>query len=149
MATFAVANGTVLGITAIAPVKGSGDKIVACNNAADLREVIETQSGHDARNFEMPSTTIDQNGVLYAVWNDRPGAVGGDNTNATRIFLSFSRDSNKTWSIPQQISAGPTTLTLNDRFQPSITADGTGLHVLLLSREKLRKILVALVLSPR
>ena len=47
---------------------------MACNNAQDLREVIETQTGRDARNFEMPGTTIDQNGVLYAVWNDVPAA---------------------------------------------------------------------------
>jgi len=130
MATFDVASGTALGITTIAPVKGSGDKIVACNNARDLREVIETQTGHDARNFEMPSTTIDQNGVLYAVWNDRPGGVGGSNANATRIFLSFSRDGNKTWSTPQQISAVPNTAMMNDRFQPWIIADGTGLHAM-------------------
>ena len=130
MATFDVANGTVQGITTIAPVKGSGDKIVACNNARDLREVIETQTGHDARNFEMPSTTIDQNGVLYAVWNDRPGGVGGDSANATRIFLSFSLDGNKTWSTPQQISASPSTVTMNDRFQPWITTDSTGLHAM-------------------
>jgi hypothetical protein len=39
----------------------------------------------------MPSTTIDPNGVLYAVWNDRPDGVGGPTSNATRIFLSFSR----------------------------------------------------------
>ena len=130
MATFDVANGTVLGITTIAPVKGSGDKIVACNNPQDLRQVIETQTGHDARNFEMPSTTIDQNGVLYAVWNDRPDGVGGNNANATRIFLSFSRDGNKTWSTPQQISASPNTVTMNDRFQPWITTDGAGLHAM-------------------
>jgi hypothetical protein len=130
MATFNVAHRTVLGITTIAPVKGSGDKIVACNNPHDLREVIETQPGHDARNFEMPSTTIDQHGVLYAVWNDRPEGVGGDKANATRIFLSFSRDGNKTWSRPQQISASPNTVTMNDRFQPWITADGTGLHAM-------------------
>src|SRR5258708_5549173 len=130
MATFDVANATVLGITTIAPVKESGDKIVACNNPQDLREVIETQTGHDARNFEMPSTTIDQNGVLYAVWNDRPDGVGGDNANATRIFLSFSRDGNKTWSTPQQISASPNTVTMNDRFQPWITTDSTGLHAM-------------------
>ena len=130
MATFDVASGTVQGITTIAPVKGSGDKIVACNNAQDLREVIETQTGHDARNFEMPSTTIDQHGVLYAVWNDRPGGVGGGNANATRIFLSFSRDGNRTWSTPQQISASPSTVTMNDRFQPWITADGSGLHAM-------------------
>jgi hypothetical protein len=130
MATFDVANGTVLGITTIAPVKGSGDKIVACNNARDLREVIETEIGHDARNFEGPNTTIDPNGVLYAVWNDRPNGVGGDNANATRIFLSFSRDGNGTWSTPQQISASPNTVTMNDRFQPWITTDNSGLHAM-------------------
>jgi len=130
MATFDVATGTVQGITTIAPIKGSGDKIVACNNSRDLREVIETQTGHDARNFEMPSTTIDHNGILYAAWNDRPNGVGGNNTNATRIFLSFSRDGNKTWSVPQQISASPNTVTMNDRFQPWITTDGSGLHAM-------------------
>jgi hypothetical protein len=130
MATFDVASGTVQGITTIAPVKGSGDKIVACNNPQDLREVIETEVGHDARNFEGPSTTIDPNGVLYAVWNDRPNGVGGGNNNATRIFLSFSRDGNKTWSTRQRISATPNTAIMNDRFQPWITADSTGLHAM-------------------
>ena len=103
---------------------------MACNNAQDLREVIETQTGCDARHFEMPSTTIDQNGVLNAVWNDRPGGVGGGNTNATRTFLSFSRDGNKSWSRPQQISGSLITTTMNDRFQPWITADSTGLHAM-------------------
>jgi hypothetical protein len=130
MATFDVAGGTVQRITTIAPVHGSGDKIVACNNAQDLREVIETQAGHDARNFEMPSTSIDPSGVLYAVWNDRPAGVGGGNSNATRIFLSFSRDGNRTWSTPLQISAKPNTVSMNDRFQPWIIADGTGLHAM-------------------
>jgi hypothetical protein len=130
MATFDVASGTVLGITTITSVKGSGDKIVACNNPQDLREVIETQTGHDARLGEYPSTTIDENGVLYAVWNDRPDGVGGDNANATRIFLSFSRDGNETWSTPQQITASPNTVTMSDRFDPWITADSAGLHAM-------------------
>jgi hypothetical protein len=77
MATVDVASGTVANRTAIGPINGSGDKIVACNNAFDLREVIETAPGHDARNFEMPTTAIDANGVLYAAWNDRPAGVGG------------------------------------------------------------------------
>jgi hypothetical protein len=130
MATVSVASGSVKGISTIAPIKGSGDKIVACNSPADLREVIETQPGHDARNFEMPSTTIDRNGFLYAVWNDRPNGVGGGNANATRIFLSFSRDGNTTWSPPVQISASPSKKTMNDRFQPWITADDHGLHAM-------------------
>jgi hypothetical protein len=77
MATAAAGTGTVSRITAIAAVNGDGDKIVACNSPRDLREVIETAPGHDVRNAETPSTTIDPNGVLYAVWNDRPNGVGG------------------------------------------------------------------------
>jgi len=130
MATVNVADAAVNAITTIAPVNGSGDKIVACNNAADLREVIETAPGHDARNFEMPSTTIDQHGVLYAVWNDRPSGVGGTNTNATRIFLSFSTDGNQTWSAPQQISGKASRTLMGDRFQPWVTADSAGLHAM-------------------
>jgi hypothetical protein len=130
MATVDVASGTVTNRTVIAPINGSGDKIVACNNAADLREVIETAPGHDARNFEMPTTTIDGNRVLYAAWNDRPGGVGGGNANATRIFLSVSRDGNQTWSAPQVISGRVSREVMSDRFQPWITIDGSGLHAM-------------------
>jgi hypothetical protein len=130
MATAAAGTGTVAGITTIAAVNGSGDAIVACNNAADLREVIQTQPGHDVRLFELPSTTIDANGTLYAVWNDRPAGVGGANTNATRIFLSFSRDGNTTWSTPQVISGALTPGVMSDRFQPWVTADASGLHAM-------------------
>jgi hypothetical protein len=130
MATAAASTGTVSRITAIAPVNGDGDKIVACNNPSDLREVIQTAPGHDIRNTEFPNTTIDPNGTLYAVWNDRPDGVGGGNSNATRIFLSFSRDGNQAWSTPQVISPAPDTAIMNDRFQPWITADSSGLHVM-------------------
>jgi hypothetical protein len=130
MSTIDVASGSVERITTIAPISGSGDRIVACNNASDLREVIETSVGHDARNFEMPTTTRDANGVLYAAWNDRPAGVGGANTNATRVFLSVSRDGNQTWSTPQVISGPLDTHTMNDRFQPWITADSSGLHAM-------------------
>jgi hypothetical protein len=130
MATFDVASGSVTNRTVIAPINGSGDKIVACNNAADLREVIETAPGHDARNFELPTTTIDANGVLYAAWNDRPAGVGGGNNNATRIFLSVSRDGNQTWSAPQVISGRVSRQVMSDRFQPWITIDESGLHAM-------------------
>lgn len=130
MATTTAGTGAVSRITTIAAVNGDGDKIVACNNPSDLREVIETAPGHDVRNTEFPSTTIDPNGVLYAVWNDRPAGVGGGNSNATRIFLSFSRDGNQTWSTPQVISPAPDTAIMNDRFQPWIAADSGGLHIM-------------------
>ena len=127
MATVDVASAAVQAITTIAPVRGSGDTIVACNNASDLREVIETETGHDARNFEMPNT-FSWNGVLYAVWNDRPNGIGGVTTNATRIFLSYSLDGNQHWSAPQVISGKLAHGVMNDRFQPWITADASGLH---------------------
>lgn len=130
MATIDVATAGVLGRTAIAPINGSGDRIVACNNSSDLREVIETQPGHDARLFEMPTTTIDSNGVLYAAWNDRPQGVGGDTGNATRVFFSFSRDGNVSWSSPVVISGKLSRTTMSDRFQPWITADSGGVHAM-------------------
>jgi hypothetical protein len=130
MATAAVGTGSVSRITTVAPVNGSGDAIVACNSPADLREVIQTQPGHDVRNFEGPSTTVDPGGILYAVWNDRPAGVGGADSNATRIFLSYSLDGNATWSTPQAISPAPTPGIMNDRFQPWIIADASGLHVI-------------------
>lgn len=130
MASFDLANDTVSRITMIADINGSGDKIVACNSPADLREVIETVPGHDVRNIEIPTTTIDGNRVLYAAWNDRPNGVGGNTSNATRIFLSFSRDANKTWSQPQVISGELSRKVMSDRFQPWLIADGSGLHAM-------------------
>lgn len=132
MATVDASSGTatVKAITTIAAINGGGDAIVACNNAADLREVIETAPGHDVRNFEMPTTTIDSNGVLYAAWNDRPSGVGGTNANATRIFFSFSTDGNVTWSAPQVISGRLNRNIMNDRFQPWITTDSSGVHAM-------------------
>jgi hypothetical protein len=130
MATVDVASGTVSRITSVAPINGSGDKIVACNSPADLREVIETAPGHDARNFELPTTTIDASGFLYAAWNDRPNGVGGDVSNATRILLSYSLDGNRTWSTPQVISGRNSHRVMSDRFQPWITIDSQGLHAM-------------------
>ncbi len=130
MATVNVAARSVVNRSAIAPINGSGDTIVACNSPADLREVIETAPGHDARNFEMPTTTIDAAGVLYAAWNDRPAGVGGGTSNATRIFLSYSLNGNQTWSTPQVISGKLSRTTMSDRFQPWLIADATGLHAM-------------------
>ena len=130
MGTLDVASGTVDRTTSVAAIKGNGDKIVACNNPSDLREVIETAAGHDIRNFEIPVITRDANGVLYTAWNDRPGGPGGPNSNATRIFLSFSRDNNVTWSTPQVISGAVATDHMSDRFQPWLAADASGLHAM-------------------
>ncbi len=126
MATVNVASATVTHISQVARVQGAGDKIVFCG-FANL-EVIETQTGHDSRLFEAPASTIDANGTLYEVWNDRPLGPGGDDSNATRIFLSYSRDGNQTWSAPQVISGPRATTFMNDRYQPGISVDSRGLH---------------------
>jgi hypothetical protein len=130
MATVDVASGNVDRVTTIAPVKGSGDRLTVCGDPTNVRDVIETAPGHDIRNEENPSVARDARGVLYAVWNDRPDGIGGDNANATRIYLSYSTDGNRTWSAPQAISPAPTTATMNDRFQPWITVDRDGLHAM-------------------
>ncbi len=130
MAAVHVATGAVLRRTLIAPVLGSGDAIVNCNGPTDFRNVIETAPGHDVRLFELPSTTIDQNGVLYAAWNDRPGGIGGPPSNATRIFLSFSRDGDRTWSKPVVISGPVSSRVVMDRFQPWITVGGGALRAM-------------------
>jgi hypothetical protein len=130
MATFDVASGNVDRITTIALEKGSGDRLTACGGPTDVREVIETAPGHDIRNNEFPSVARDARGVLYAIWNDRPNGIGGDNANATRIYLSYSTDDNRTWSAPQAISPSPSSATMNDRFQPWLTVDRDGLHAM-------------------
>jgi hypothetical protein len=130
MAAVDVATGAVLRRTVVAPVLGSGDAIVNCNGPGDFREVIQTAPGHDVRLFELPTTTIDANGVLYAAWNDRPGGIGGPPSNSTRIYLSFSRDGAKTWSKPHVISGPVSSRVVTDRFQPWITVGGGALHAM-------------------
>jgi hypothetical protein len=128
MATVSVSSAgvTVQRITPIARVQGAGDTITFCG-FANL-EVIETQPGHDSRLFEAPASLIDSNGTLYAAWNDRPAGPGGGNTNATRVFLSYSTDGNRTWSTPQVISGPLSTTFMDDRYQPGIVVDAQGLH---------------------
>jgi hypothetical protein len=123
-----VATATVTRVTSVARVHGAGDTIVFCG-FADL-ETIETQTGHDARLFEAPSSTIDQNGTIYLVWNDRPNGPGGGFANATRIYLSYSTNGGVDWSVPQVISGPTATTFMNDRFQPAIVADASGLHAM-------------------
>jgi hypothetical protein len=128
MATVDVSSAAVQGRTVIGSVHGVGDAIVRCGRG--MRQVIETTPGHDIRVSAEPVATIDANGTLYAVWNDRPNGVGGANSNATRIMLSFSRDGNHTWSTPQVISGRISSRFMNDRFQPWIVADSQGLHAI-------------------
>jgi hypothetical protein len=129
-----VATASVTRITSIARVQGAGDVLRFCG-FADL-EVIETAPGHDSRLFEAPGSTIDANGTLYIVWNDRPNGPGGGFSNATRIYLSYSRDEARTWSLPQVISGPVATDFMNDRYQPWVVADASGLHAMWYERVK-------------
>jgi len=92
--------------------------------------VIETAPGHDSRQFEAPSSTLDAHGTLYLAWNDRPAGPGGGFGNATRIYLSYSTDGAQTFSTPQVISGPVSTKFMNDRYQPAIVTDANGLHAI-------------------
>jgi hypothetical protein len=109
-------------------VQGAGDVLRFCG-FADLG-VIETAPGHDSRQFEAPSSTVDANGTLYLAWNDRPAGTGGGFDNATRIYLSYSTDGGKTFSAPQVISGPVRPGFMNDRYQPAIVTDAGGLHAM-------------------
>jgi hypothetical protein len=128
VATVDVASATVLRVTTVARVQGAGDVLRFCG-FADLG-VIETAPGHDSRQFEAPSSTIDANGTLYLAWNDRPDGPGGGFGNATRVYLSYSTDGAKTFSAPQVISGPASTQFMNDRYQPAIVTDASGLHAI-------------------
>jgi hypothetical protein len=123
-----VASATVTRITSVARVHGAGDVLRFCG-FANLG-VIETAPGHDSRQFEAPSSTLDANGTLYLAWNDRPAGTGGGFDNATRIFLSYSTDGAKTFSPPQVISGPISTAFMHDRYQPAIVTDPSGLHAM-------------------
>lgn len=123
-----VASDTVLRVTPAARVQGAGDVLRFCG-FADL-EVIETATGRDSREFEAPSSTVDSNGTLYLAWNDRPNGPGGGFTNATRIYLSYSTDGARTFSPPQVISGPVRAGFMNDRYQPAIVTDTSGLHAM-------------------
>ena len=128
MATVDVRTGAVKAVKTIAAVHGAGDKVEFCGQG--YLQVIQTEPGHNIRSPELPSSAIDENGTLYDVWADRPAGPGGGRDNATRIYLSYSRDRNGSWSVPQVISGPTSTSFMDDRFQPWVMADEDGVHVI-------------------
>jgi hypothetical protein len=126
VATVNVATATVQRVIKVARVHGAGDVLRFCGFA--FLGVIETAAGHDSRQFEAPASTIDSHGTLYLAWNDRPKGPGGGFANAPRIFLSYSTNGAKTFSTPQVISGPRSTSFMNDRYQPAIVTDASGLH---------------------
>ena len=129
MATVDVASGHVKAITSIARTHGGGDRL-ADDCASVPFEVIAVSPTQYFRNPDIASSTVDQNGTLYEIWNDRPAGPGGGNENATRIYLSYSLDRNRTWSSPQVISGSTSPNFMNDRVQPWLIADEDGLHAM-------------------
>jgi hypothetical protein len=131
MATVRVSSSTIEARKVVAAQRGSGDTVVSCASPAGgtfPQEVIETQPGHDARvGIVGLSAGRDANGALYVVWHDRPNGDGGGFDNATRIYLSYSLDGNRTWSPPQVISGPVSKTSMADRFQPAIVLREDGI----------------------
>jgi hypothetical protein len=119
----------VTAIRTVARVRGAGDVVQDCGVPVPL-QVIQTAPGQNVRSPELPSSTMDENGTLYDVWSDRPAGPGGGNSNATRIYLSYSTNGNRSWSRPRVISGQLSPNFMNDRFQPWIAADEAGLHLM-------------------
>ena len=74
------------------------------------------------RNLEFPSTAIDTAGNVHVTWND--GRSGN-----SHVLLSNSNDGGLTWTAPIAVTSGA-----NDEMQPSLSADGSGLHDLYYKR---------------
>src|ERR1700730_14819708 len=73
-------------------------------------------------NLEFPSTAIAPAGNLHVTWND--GRSGN-----SHVLLSNSTDGGLTWTAPIAVTSGA-----NDEMQPSLSADGSGLHDLYYKR---------------
>lgn len=71
--------------------------------------------GMAIRNLELPTLAFAK-GTVYAAWND-----GG--SGSSQIRLASSKDG-MSWTV-SDVTSGP-----EDHFQPAITADGKGVHVL-------------------
>ncbi|MFD7561048.1 hypothetical protein ACFV9E_42015, partial [Streptomyces sp. NPDC059835] len=86
--TVDVETARILRRTVIAPIHGVGERVdLDCFG----QQVISTASGLAGRTSSGSDPTLGPDGVLYVVWPDRPGGLGGGFDNATRIYLSHSR----------------------------------------------------------
>ena len=111
----------------IATIHGEGEVVsTQCGGV----QLIQTAPSLYGRQSPVPAPVLGPDGVLYVIWPDRPHGLGGGYANATRIYLSYSRDRGRSWSRPAVIS-GPLSKThMADRFQPALTADPHGLHAI-------------------
>jgi hypothetical protein len=134
MLTVDVRSERTTAVKTIGQVHGAGDAVEPCGPV--FEQVIQTAPGQNVRSPELPSSTMDENGVLYVVWADRPAGPGGNFANATRVYLSYSSNGNRNWSTPRAISGARSPNFMNDRFQPWIVGDGAGLHAMWYERVK-------------
>jgi hypothetical protein len=113
--------------TVVAAIHGNGERT---DPDCSGQQVISTAPDRGGRNGSLPAPTLGPDGVLYDAWSDRPGGLGGGFENATRIYLSYSRDGGQTWATPRVISGALSASYMADRFQPALTSDGHGLHAI-------------------
>jgi hypothetical protein len=122
-----VATASVKLRTTVAAIHAVGERVdLNCGGP----QVIQTAPGLEGRNISAGAVTLGPDGVLYELWPDRPRGLGGGFDNATRIFLSYSRDQGRTWSAPHVISGPLSNTHMADRFQPALTSDAQGLHAI-------------------
>lgn len=122
-----VATADVLYRRTIAAIHGNGERT---DPDCSGQQLISTGPDLGGRNASLPAPTLGPDGVLYAAWSDRPGGLGGGFDNATRIYLSYSRNGGASWAAPK-VTSGPLSAThMADRFQPALTSDAQGLHAI-------------------
>jgi hypothetical protein len=129
MLTVEVASATVTRDSLVAHLHGSGDAVTAPTDPNCFgKQVIVTSPSTEGLAGPSQSATLDHNGVLYDVWDDRPLGVGGPTSNATRIYLSYSTDANRTWSTPHVISGPRHQNHMDDRFLAAASAGASTLN---------------------
>jgi hypothetical protein len=129
MLTVDVATATVTGDSIVARLHGSGDAVTPPTDPNCFgKQVIVASPSTEGLAGPSQSATLDSHGVLYDVWDDRPGGVGGPTSNATRIYLSYSTDANRTWSTPRVISGPRDPRHMDDRFLAAASAGASTLN---------------------
>lgn len=124
---FDAKTASVVRRTVIAAIKGNGERTEPeCSG----QQVIAAAPDREGRNSSLPAPTLGPDGVLYDEWSDRPAGLGGGFDNATRIYLSYSRDGGRAWSAPREISGALSPNYMADRLQPALTSDWHGLHAI-------------------
>jgi len=108
-------------------------KIADVSPAGGQGGAIRVGPGQLIRTIEFPTVAL-RGGSLYVAWND--GASGH-----SHVKLARSSDGAATWSTSRVTSGG------GDEFQPQLSADSAGLHLLFYRREASNRLVVDLSTS--